>query len=152
MTASTEAGLTAAQVTADWSAGTNYYASDQKFYLSWNGNFQGQMRTTGQSSTFEVYAFECGGQCIVWQVNGGPNCLEYDRSGAAVIADTCTPSRASQQWAPFESGKPNYYNWANQYNGCMMFADSDTNGSLVNCNVGNSSPNGDYDFKFYPKP
>jgi hypothetical protein len=122
------------------------------YYLAWNGVFKGQMRTTGDASTLTEWAYsptactpagECG--LYMWELGNSGNCLEYDGTNTAVIADTCTATRASQWWYP-EAQPSSFGTFVNQYNGCWMFADSDTSGSLVNCN----GPQGDYEWKIYP--
>lgn len=132
--------------------GDNYYANDESgHYLSWDGVFKGQMRTTGDASTLTVVGdvTTCGAERYQLEVADSGNCLEFDGSDTAVIADTCTSSRASQWWYYIQS--PGTYGYfTSDYNGCEMFADTGSSGSLVNCNfseTGNTSQ-----WKIYSEP
>jgi hypothetical protein len=144
----------AAQASAEFRVGTTYRANDSGgYYLEWNGVFKGQLRTTGSASTLTVYTTPtCATMgnvtlcAYMWEVNKSGNCLEYDGSNTAVIADTCESPRFSQWWLYDPATSP-YANLKTLYsNGCEMFADSNSNGSLVNCNLYTS---GDYLWKIY---
>jgi hypothetical protein len=147
---------------AVYTIGGSYRANDEGgFYLAWDGKFKDALRTTGSASSLYVYDDEtasAGGYCGQWYMwelytTGGTlsgECLEYYGGTTAVIADTCTPSRASQWWWMGDvSGILGPLGPRNMYDLCPMFAESDSNGSLVSCNT-NIGAHGDALWKFYP--
>jgi hypothetical protein len=141
---------------SDYVVGDTYRANDEGsssgsggFYLAWNGTFKGQMRTTGDATTLLIVGKSCSGGDCAYQisVDDGTNCLEYDGSDTAVIADTCTGTRASQWWFP-NAAPSAYGTLVSEYNGCIMFAAQIANGALVNCE--STTLQGDYYWKIYP--
>jgi hypothetical protein len=144
-----------------YTIGGSYRANDAgPFYLAWDGTFKDALRTTDYASTLYVYDDETaneGGYCGQWYMwelytTGGTlsgECLEFDGGTTAVIADTCTPSRASQWWWMGDASGALGPGPMSMYNLCPMFAESDSNGSLVSCNA-NIGANGDAIWKFYP--
>jgi hypothetical protein len=154
------AAATTVSCQSPFTVGSTYRANDfDGYYLSWNGVFKGQMRTTGTASTLYVHAYTssvsegiCGWYMFEVENSNGTrsgNCLEYDGTDTAVIADTCTSTRASQWW--YFGGPAGSFNFLdNQYNGCNMVADGGDSGSLVTCgDAGSDSPQGDYQWKIY---
>jgi hypothetical protein len=115
-------------------SGTNWLFQDfpSGNYLWWNGNFKGQMRAETGGSEMSLYLCAVTSSKVYYQIRitGSNNCLEYDGKDTAVIADTCTSSRASQVWYWGQGINIPYYN---RYNGCKLFAGGNA-GAKVNCN------------------
>jgi hypothetical protein len=88
----------------DFTVGNNYVVQNAGgYWLGWNGTFKDQVRTYS-AGTDTAYFTPIASKKVdgvyfyQWEINGGPNCLEYDGTTTAIIADTCTSSRAVQWW------------------------------------------------------
>jgi hypothetical protein len=120
------------------------------YYMVWNGVFKGQIHITGEASSFDEYQCPSSTQPLYqFQVVGANNlCLEYDGSDTAVIADTCTDTRASQQWFYSSSTQE----LQSDYNGCWVFVANEVGGANVNCNGDAPTEDVDWHWEIYPVP
>jgi hypothetical protein len=120
----------------DFTVGNNYVVQNAGgYWLGWNGLFKDQVRTYS-AGTDTAYFTPIASQEVdgvwfyQWEINGGPNCLEYDGTTTAVIADTCTSSRASQWW--WWDSTDGYDGFYNLYgSGPFMWVSGIANGAPV---------------------
>jgi hypothetical protein len=133
-------------VSPDFTVGNNYIINDGgDYWLGWNGGFKAQVRTYSSGTDtayFTPIASKKVGSVIYyqWKISGSPDCLEYDGSTTAVIADTCTSSRSSQWWWWASTSTDAFYNL---YNGDFMWAAGIGSNEPVYCE--SSEPYGNQD-------
>jgi hypothetical protein len=139
----------------DFTVGADYTAVDHDgWYLTWNGVHKDALRTGVAGNVIEPIRSKRDNGVIwyQWEFVGTNECIEWDSTTDADIADTCTKSRASQWWnyAVLPGFPAGYGAFVNLYQdgSTVMYAEGNANNRQLHQTTNSSTPIGEVAWHF----
>jgi hypothetical protein len=139
----------------DFTIGADYTAVNHDgWYLTWNGVYKDALRTGVAGTVIEPIRSKRAYSEVwyQWKFVGTGDCIEFDSTTGADIADTCTKSRASQWWnytalSGFPAGYGAFYNLYED-DSTVMFAQGNANNRQIHQTTNGSTPIGEVAWHF----